>query len=296
MLKRRISIETKINHERWLVSYSDFITLLFAFFVVMYSVSQVNEKKYRVLSDTLQSAFSQSRQSPVGEEDAEFDTLAPLTQVETELTELLQGSLKEGALSVWGNEDWVEIELNANVLFSSASADPSAEAIAIFSQLANTLSPFENAIAVSGHTDNIPIRNANFDNNWALSSARAVAVVNLLAFGGVDPTRLSAIGYGEYQPVADNATAEGRASNRRVILRVARSQLPAPREDAEELMAASGMPSEVDATAEPELLTPPSEGELAPNNQQADDVVKPIKLPSGGLLFTSDAKGRGTPE
>ncbi|SMF36628.1 chemotaxis protein MotB [Alteromonadaceae bacterium Bs31] len=295
VLRRRVSIETKTNHERWLVSYSDFITLLFAFFVVMYSVSQVNEEKYRVLSETFQSAFSQ--QANQAEPAKEAGEIASLQQLETELTAVLQGLIEQGSISVWGNEDWVEIEINSNVLFDSASADPSSQAQQVFSEVADVLAPFENAVAVSGHTDNIPIRNSRFASNWELSSARAVAVVKLLAYGGVGPARLSAIGYGEYQALADNSTEQGRAENRRVVLRVAKDKAAVPREGAVELMAQAGQ----QALEEP---VPGEQGSPAiqPSVPQQDDIqenvvpeeaIEPIKLPNGGLLFTSDAKGRG---
>lgn len=283
-MRRRSPIETKINHERWLVSYSDFITLLFAFFVVMYSVSQVSESKYRVLSETLQSAFKKPQTEPV----LGTPNVATVQQLESELTEVLQGLLGDGVQSIRGNESWVEIEINANVLFDSASAEPSAEAKRIFSDVADVLAPADNAVAVSGHTDNIPIRNARYTSNWELSSARAVAVVNLLAYGGVRPERLSAIGYGEYQPIAKNTTAEGRAQNRRVVLRVARSQVAAPRAGAEEIVGVAPVLASEPAVADP--IEEPSPGTSVTVLQE--NAVAPIKLPNGGLLFTNDPRGR----
>ncbi|WP_045860399.1 flagellar motor protein MotB [Teredinibacter purpureus] len=304
-MRRRSTIATKTNHERWLVSYSDFITLLFAFFVVMYSVSHVSESKYKVLSETLQSAFSQPVQSlaaaPV-EIVENGDSLAALSSLEKSLSALLEGAIAKGSVSVWGNEDWVEIEVSSALLFNSGDAAPSQEARQIFADVAEVLSPFANAVAVSGHTDDIPIRNTRFDSNWELSSARAVAVVNLLAVEGVDPTRLSAIGYGEYQPIGDNATPEGRNQNRRVVLRVARSKAQAPREGADTIMSNAGerVSNTQDILPSPELvnaLEGNPESDIAPNDIQQEDLpintVEPIQLPSGGLLFTSDAKGRG---
>ncbi|WP_075185731.1 flagellar motor protein MotB [Teredinibacter haidensis] len=288
-MRRRNPIETKINHERWLVSYSDFVTLLFAFFVVMYSVSQVNENKYRILSSTLQSAFSSQAGQPV---DAQQQTeLVSLDSLEAELETLLEKMIIDGSVSVWGNEDWVELEINANLLFNSGSADPSAEAKQIFADVADVLAPFQNAVAVSGHTDNIPIRTERYQSNWQLSSARAVAIVNLLAYTGVDPTRLSATGYGEYQPVDDNSTAQGRAKNRRVVLRVARSKAETPREGAARVMAESGEAILPDMEEQVQPLAPDAMEE--PQGGLQENVIEPIKLPNGGLLFTSDPKGRG---
>jgi len=282
-LRRRASIETKINHERWLVSYADFITLLFAFFVVMYSVSQVNENKYRRLSHTLQAAF---KQDSVEVAESNLRELADLDELKQSFQQALASSALEGEIKIGGNEDWVELELNANVLFASGSAEPSDEARQVFSDVANILEPFENAVAVAGHTDNVPIRNARYENNWELSAARAVAVVNLLAYDGVDPKQLSAIGYGEFQPIADNSTEAGRASNRRVVLRVARERAELPQQGAEMVMSEAGVAPDEAETGNSET---PSELPV----EELESAIKPITLPNGGLLFTSDPKGRG---
>lgn len=210
---RRQPIETKINHERWLVSYADFITLLFAFFVVMYSVSQVNETKYRTLSETLGNAFSSSakktnkNRSP----DTTEAEVAPLKQIEQQLEQALSGVLATGEVTLNGNQNWVEIVIDANSFFSSGQATPSDEARTVLNKVADIISPFDNAVAVGGHTDDTPINNAQFKNNWELSSARAVTVVNLLAFAGVSPERMSAVGYGEYRPIADNQTPDRKS-------------------------------------------------------------------------------------
>jgi len=308
-MRRRNPIETKINHERWLVSYADFITLLFAFFVVMYSVSQVNENKYRVLSDTLQKAFKQTN-VPGALPIPENTPLMAMEALEDRLRESFADMIKNETIRIEGNEDWVEINVNANVLFSSAEAAPSETAKKIFTEVADILSPFENAVAVSGHTDNVPIRNGKFDSNWDLSSARAVAVVNLLAFGGVGPTRLSAIGYGEYQPVANNNSVQGRAENRRVVLRVARTKVVAPKVLAEDALNEGRRENNDDSdspintvdgsitapqTAVNEQIvdSPAQEQNTVLGNTTADNLIEPIKLPGGGLLFTSDPKGRG---
>lgn len=284
---RRPRIETKINHERWLVSYSDFITLLFAFFVVMYSVSQVSESKYKMLSDTLEKTFSSTAQNPAAEvaqqPDENIPNVVEPAMLAHELEEAFSGPISSGRVTLSGNEDWVELAVNSEVLFESGSARPGVEAVKIFSDVADILAPFDNAVAVSGHTDNVPISTSEFQNNWQLSSARAVSVVNLLAYGGVNPARLSAIGHGEYRPIADNSTAEGRAANRRVVLRVARDIVPQTPLGPEQavISAESGLPND---QASPEAIPEPLQaGDLPP-----DGPIKPIKLKNGGLLFTSD--------
>ena len=305
---RRQPIETLPNRDRWLVSYADFITLLFAFFVVMYSISHVNEGKYKVLAETFDRAFSQT--------DGDMDIDQRLLNVETEnelsgvqtgelgslesleqaLESALAGLIAEGDVSLSGNEQWIDIALNANILFESGRAETSEEAERVFSDVASVLAPFENAVAVSGYTDNVPISNALYKNNWELSSARSVAVVSILAFQGVSPERLSAVGYGEYRPIADNQTPEGRAKNRRVVLRVAKDAVALPEQDVAELFAnelsQNGSESSVDGgTVNSDIQN----GALADSNGVDDNnvdrneaKVKPVKLRSGGLLFSSD--------
>lgn len=227
------------NHERWLVSYADFITLLFAFFVVMYSISSVNEGKYKVLSESLGGIFSQPQRSPrpiqVGEQtplgvqtedqqggDAAQGSSDPLEQMTSALREAFGELIREGDLEVRGNELWIEIELNSALLFPSADALPLNEAFPVIEKIAAILAPYENPVHVEGFTDNLPINSRAYPTNWELSAARAATVVRMLANGGLDPGRLAAVGYGEFRPIADNNTAAGRRANRRVVLLVSR--------------------------------------------------------------------------
>jgi len=126
-------------------------------------------------------------------------------------------------MTVRGNELWVEIELNSSLLFGSGDAMPSDMAFNIIDKVAGILKPFDNPIHVEGFTDDIPISTAQYPTNWELSSARSSSIVRMLAMEGVNPGRLASVGYGEFQPVANNATAEGRARNRRVVLVVSRN-------------------------------------------------------------------------
>ncbi|WP_263139345.1 flagellar motor protein MotD [Pseudomonas sp. RIT-PI-AD] len=246
-MARRRREEEHENHERWLVSYADFITLLFAFFVVMYSISSINEGKYKVLSDSLVGVFSDPQRSikpiPVGEErpkttepdhslvddnpQAEAvvgDTAKdPLQAIAASVREAFGDMIMSDQLTIRGNELWVEIELSSSLLFPSGDAIPNDAAFTIIEKVAKILAPFENPVHVEGFTDNLPIKTAQFPSNWELSAARSASIVRLLAMGGVNPGRLAAVGYGEFQPVADNASAEGRAKNRRVVLVISRN-------------------------------------------------------------------------
>lgn len=234
------------NLERWLISYADFITLLFAFFVVMYAISSVNEGKYRVLSDTLISAFNESPKTlqpiQVGEEGVTGDPSvlqkdttsggkssvldlpktgnpdATLEEIADNFENTLQPLIEQGLIDITRDDDWVEIEINTSLLFASASAQLEDEALPVLRRLAATLQRYPNPIRVEGFTDNVPINTFLFRSNWELSAARAASVVHLFTNEGVDPERMAAIGYGEYRPIADNATPEGRRKNRRVVL------------------------------------------------------------------------------
>lgn len=305
MIRRRREEEHqgKSSHERWLVSYADFITLLFGFFVVMYSVSQVSEQKYRVLSETLSSVFQTDGRRPVDraptneanplDNQGSVSGLSP--QVNLVDTEVLARDLQEalihlvqpGQVRILATEEWVQIELNANVLFDSASAELKPEAGVLFREIAARLAPFDNEIEVSGHTDNRPIRTNRFHSNWELSSARAASVVRLLAEDGVDPHQLSAVGYGEYRPVADNATEAARAANRRVVLMVARHAVERPTVPLEQVSPLQSPIPLKPAAADPAAdspATPPPPVTSSPTTP----VVEPIRLKSGGLLFTRD--------
>lgn len=240
-MARRRHHEEHENHERWLVSYADFITLLFAFFVVMYSVSSINEGKYKILSDSLIGVFNQPDRAvkPIAVGEARPRTSEPdpalfdeeVNQAAADSLESIADRVREAfgelilgeQLKVRGNELWIEIELSSSLLFPSGDALPNDAAFEIIEKIAKILAPYENPIHVEGFTDNLPIQTAQFPTNWELSAARAASIVRMLAMDGVNQGRLAAVGYGEFQPVADNATAEGRARNRRVVLVVSRN-------------------------------------------------------------------------
>ncbi|MHA6196467.1 flagellar motor protein MotD [Pseudomonas wadenswilerensis] len=246
-MARRRKVEEHENHERWLVSYADFITLLFAFFVVMYSISSINEGKYKIMSQALIGVFSESERStrpiPIGEErplstrpaqpivkdseqtDAGLNQSSadPLKTITDQVMEAFGDLIKSDQMTVRGNELWIEIELNSSLLFGSGDAMPSDIAFNLIEKVANIIKPFANPVHVEGFTDDQPIRTAQYPTNWELSSARAASIVRLLAMEGVNPARLASVGYGEFQPIASNTTADGRAKNRRVVLVISRN-------------------------------------------------------------------------
>jgi chemotaxis protein MotB len=253
-MARRKKQEEHVNHERWLVSYADFITLLFAFFVVMYSISSVNEGKYRVLSDTLEAVFSDRPKTidPVqvgqlshgnsktpGESESTSPTINPIdlpvTQpyipppiseetiktIETiskQFNDALSDLIQNDDVTIKKGEDWLELEIKSNVLFQSGESRLEKTAIPIVDKIATILNTSANPVQVEGFTDNNPINTPKFPSNWELSASRAASMVHLLSRLGVEPSRMSAIGYGEFKPIADNQTEYGRQKNRRVVL------------------------------------------------------------------------------
>ncbi len=237
------------NHDRWMVSYADFITLLFAFFVVMYSISSVNEGKYKTLSDSLGEAFSNKEQQGNEIDPIQIGTLPTtiqpiplenpttieveerrelseeilkerkqLSQVSDQFEQVLAPFINDNLVSVKKNDYWIELEMNSEMLFLSGEADLSKKAIPVLKKIAEVINPLPNMINIEGHTDNIPIDNIKFRSNWDLSSARATSVVHELVKEGINPPRLSAIGYGEFHPIGDNKLEAGRFKNRRVVL------------------------------------------------------------------------------
>ena len=302
MAGRRPKLQMTANRERWLVSYADFMTLLFAFFVVMYSVSQVSESKYRVLSDTLLDTFGMPHREDEPIQVGEIQRGAPIESVadstyrdgnldgdlvpppadwlnalKEEVNSQMAPLAESGAANVDANEFWLEIELQSNILFASGSADVSDEAIRLFGEFATLISDGDYPVQVEGFTDNLPIATAAFPSNWELSAARATAIVKLLVENGVNPSRLSAVGYGEHRPVADNSTEQGRARNRRVVLAI--SKLPTDRPLLKEI---------IDTPA----LVPTPLPTSVPVNEESPAMQR-LELDDGGLLFTSDPKGRG---
>lgn len=249
-MARKKKQEEHVNHERWLVSYADFITLLFAFFVVMYSISSVNEGKYRVLSDSISSAFDPSERglpikftnplkapivsrpvlssadsavssqnlnpSAYGGVEASKEDKINLKKISSQVEKGLSPLIDKNLVKVTKNDLWIEIEINSSILYSSGSAKLQPQAVPVLKKVAKIIADFENQVQVEGFTDNVPIETDEFPSNWELSSARAASVVHLFAQSGVKPKRLSAVGYAEFKPVADNNSAQGRRKNRRV--------------------------------------------------------------------------------
>ena len=234
--RRRIAYDHD-NHDRWLISYADFITLLFAFFVVMYAISAVSESKYRLLAGSLGAAFGsratevtppQPAPAPLPPEEVPrtlkqqqaIEEQAHMTEVAGTLLDVLAPLVKEGMVRVTQSRRGVSIEINANVLFEPGEAQLEANSLTVLNAVADTLKNEPFNIEITGHTDVVPISNSTFASNWELSAVRATSVVRLLVERGLAPARLLAIGREASKPIAPNDTAEGRARNRRVEMMI----------------------------------------------------------------------------
>ncbi|WP_334158380.1 flagellar motor protein MotD [Oryzomicrobium sp.] len=241
MAKRRRGHEDEHeNLERWLVSYADFITLLFAFFVVMYAISSVNEGKYRVLSDSLVSAFRNVQIVGAGQMQVVTTPNAAVKQivvqqdpksearrqaqrekmrnVAQDIFRVLAPLVRQGKVRLVETDKGVTIEIADSVLFSPGQAQLETTSVQALRMVGEVLAPTEFPIVIEGHTDNVPIRTSQYPSNWELSAVRATTVLRLFVDAGVSPQRLTAIGYGEHRPVESNDSLEGRARNRRVSI------------------------------------------------------------------------------
>ena len=238
MARRRPYEQDSENHERWLISYADFITLLFAFFVVMYAVSVVNVGKYTVLSEALGDAFGGRGSANKTNYSVEVQAL-PLSNIlahrraeelkrDRERLELLARKLNSvlaplvnnGKVRVTQSSRGITVEINASVLFDEGDADLTSNARETLATVAGLLKDDRHAIEVEGHTDTTPISNPRFPSNWELSALRASTVVRLFVQNGVAESRLSAVGHGANRPVAPNSDPAGRARNRRVAITI----------------------------------------------------------------------------
>ncbi|WP_133479872.1 flagellar motor protein MotD [Cognatilysobacter segetis] len=264
MARRHIHDE-HMNHEAWAIPYGDLITLLLAFFVVMYAISSVNAGKYRAVADSLSTAFGGPPKSmsplQLGETQqrgADFDRpslatagapapthaapvrvprLRPapadtpaaqaarvraarqqLQGLGDRIGDALSGLVQQKLVRLRQGSDYLEVEIQSDLLFPSGSASPSALALDTVRKVAGVLASAPNAVRVEGYTDDQPIASAQFPSNWELSAARAASVLHVMVDAGIAPSRLSMTGYGQYQPVAGNDTSEGRNANRRVML------------------------------------------------------------------------------
>ncbi|CAB1254392.1 flagellar motor protein MotB [Clostridium sp. MT-14] len=227
---------------RWMLTYSDLITLLMIFFVVMYSMSQVDQTKYKQLSESLSVAMGGGK-TIIGSEDNpsikenvnKMDNLNSTQDEEKKLSELkaqVDKYLKENGMSkdvsTTVDERGLVVSMNDTLLFDTGKADIKPQFQQELTEMGKILNQLGNYIRIEGHTDNVPISNSEYSSNWKLSCDRASNVTEfLIAKSGIQPQKLSAIGYGEYRPIADNSNETGKAKNRRVDVIILNSKFNA---------------------------------------------------------------------
>lgn len=264
-MSRRKRRHSHANHERWLVSYADFITLLFAFFVVLYASSQVDKRKVGRLALAIQVAFQEMGVFEASTTEIPIDSSTPmpfstaqaienservaslgriasspngspgtsvengdLAELQAELETALATQIEHKEIALRREPDGLVISLREVGFFESGSAQMKAASQSAFDRIAGMLRQRDYRLRIEGHTDDAPIHTAQFPSNWELSTSRATEIVRLLIVrDGFGPSRLSAAGYAEYHPVASNLTVEGRGMNRRVDIVVLGRGLPA---------------------------------------------------------------------
>ncbi|MGE6107254.1 OmpA family protein [Aeromonas sobria] len=302
MRKRyRLHLRGHEQLDRWLVSYADYMTLIFALFVVLYSVAMVDKDKYRAVIEGMTQAFEGrplqgegllEREGPAilppagasgkpllaETAQAQASALAPISGVPiaqegeplAELDDRLRKALAPlqdaGLIDIKRDEEWLNIALDSALLFSSGSAFMGPNASPLLNSLSSILKPVDNYVRVRGYTDNQQIHNEIFSSNWALSAARAEAVLGALIAEGVRPERLAFEAYGEFSPFASNETEAGRAKNRQVVVAISRLRWVAP----------------VAPTPEPVM----ARREAAAPRPDAQD-INVIALPGGGIRITT---------
>ena len=228
--KRSSKLQNHNDTHRWVISYADFITLLFAFFVVMYSISSVSESKYKSLSEGMHSAFNKKDEKKATRSTAKFNNGPEVRNTKglfTDGMDNLKESLSDinnGSYQIKKQEGWIELNMQAGSLFDSGTADLKTTALLRLMDIANTIKGTPYTIVVEGYTDSTPIDTPDFPSNWDLSAARAAAVGRALNNFGVQSDHLIVTGYGEQYPIADNATTEGRQTNRRVSIVIVRNR------------------------------------------------------------------------
>jgi chemotaxis protein MotB len=253
-MSRRKREKPHANHERWLVSYADFITLLFAFFVVLYASAQVDQRKVGRLALAIQVAFQELGVFPASTTQVPLDLNEPmpfstvqviasakhntdlsrissppadalgaaseeanLSALQSELQQALQSEIAQHTVALHRETEGLVISLREFGFFDSGSAALKTSALPALDRIASILAVRVCRLRIEGHTDNVPIHTPQMASNWELSAARSTELVRLLILRyGFSPQRLAAAGYAEYHPIASNSTAQGRAQNRRV--------------------------------------------------------------------------------
>ena len=235
--KRRRRPSDHPNHERWLVSYADFITLMFAVFATLYAISTVDAKKLQAMVESTQQAFEPNASKPsdqllVGNQPALSKNAGPggevgLADLQEQISKRLAKEISEQRVEIDKDHRGLVISIREAGSFSLGSADLSSDAQALLLEIGTVLTGIGNQVLIEGHTDDIPIHTARFASNWELSTTRATNVIAyLLEHVKIAPTRVAAAGYAEHHPRVANSSEANRTRNRRVDLIILNPSTP----------------------------------------------------------------------
>lgn len=234
MGKKKKSSGSELTGDEWLGTYSDCVTLLMTFFVLLYSMSTVDSEKVRAISEAfsamsgksadsiLQYDMYEGSQPVLGGESKVEDLLeqseeTDKKQMYDKVKEYLEENQLDTVIDVAKDENGISLQIKDSVLFESGKADLINGSKSVLDKIDELISSIPNPIIIEGHTDNVPINNSIYSDNWDLSASRASNVLRYFTgTKGEDPTRFSVSGYGEYKPKVDNSTDDNRAQNRRV--------------------------------------------------------------------------------
>jgi len=313
--RRRHNVEHD-NVHRWLVSYADYMTLLFALFVVLYAMAMVNDKPFETITESVGRVFQANEKKPKNRGHGDdilnvnssksnkrlfgnglLDEAGPellegeqtlsnisdsqvgsnLTSLEDELHIALYELIESGFAQLQIDGDWLEIELNSGLLFPSGSSSATNSANSILGVIYDVIGEVSNFVRVRGYTDNQVINTEIFSSNWELSVFRATSILRVLEDLGMNPARMAIEGYGQYYPTADNTTIQGRAQNRKVVVAISKYGL----EKSNLLNTPTISLKDVEAITK--VVAP---GEKA-------DEIKVIRLPNGGIRITTRSDNEG---
>ena len=221
---RKEELEGHLNKNAlWAIVYGDMMSYLMILFLVMLTAQLSKNGRQQ---DVVEQSLSEIQRVFGGKPIAALVEKAQQRDKELILSELLKAKAEGGELgtaaSVIVTEKRISLSLGDGVLFDSGKSDLRSDAEPLLQAVARDMVELKNEVRVEGHTDNVPVRKGPYKSNWELSMARAYAVIRQLEASGVDPRRISGVGYGEYRPVGDNKTPEGRSKNRRIEISLLR--------------------------------------------------------------------------
>ncbi|MEJ5251835.1 MAG: OmpA family protein [Chthonomonadetes bacterium] len=222
MIRTRRSTRRHENVDRWLLTYADMITLLVALFIMLYSMSAVNQEKFGALAQSMRREFQALPEHNGGKVVGAGSIVDPVEQQVSRLQQFLQEKGLQSQVRIRHEERGLVISLLSDgTLFDLGSADLKPSAKQVLDQVAEALRALPNPVLIEGHTDNLPIRTAQYPSNWELSAARAARVLRyLVQKGGIPAERLIAVGYADTRPLVPNSSPANRAQNRRVDIAV----------------------------------------------------------------------------